>query len=68
MPAKRNKTPDNIKQYLPCKSTSARLIKGTYYVYKYSAVKLPSGKWGTDSGKAIGKITLERALCPMSDI
>ena len=30
-------TPDNVKEYLPCKSTSARLIKGTYYVYKYTA-------------------------------
>ena len=49
-------TPDNVKEYLPCKSTSARLIKGTYYVYKYTAVKLPSGKWGTDSGYVIGKI------------
>lgn len=57
-------TPDNVKEYLPCKSTSARLIKGTYYVYKYTAVKLPSGKWGTDSGYVIGKIIPGKGFMP----
>lgn len=64
MPKASPSTPDFIKIHLPCKSTSARLINGTYYVYKYSAVKLPSGKWGTDSGKAIGKIIPGEGFVP----
>ena len=64
MPKKPSTTPENVKRFLPCKSTSARLIKGTYYVYKYTAVKLPSGKWGTDSGYAIGKIIPGECFVP----
>ena len=64
MPKANSSTPDSIRKHLPCKSTSARLINGTYYVYKYSAVKLPSGKWGTDSGKAIGKIIPGEGFVP----
>ena len=54
--ARKSSIPDDILQYKPCKCTKVRDDNGTYRVYKYSAVKLPSGKWGTDSGYLIGKI------------
>ncbi len=54
--AKKSSIPVEISQYLPCKCTRIRNDRGTYRVYKYKAVKLPSGKWSNDAGYLIGKI------------
>ncbi len=35
-----------------------------YRVYKYSAVKLPSGKWSSNYGYLIGKIIPDKGFCP----
>ena len=59
MPKKSSTIPEDILRHRPCKCTKVRNDNGTYRVYKYSAVKLPSGKWGTDSGYLIGKIVPE---------
>lgn len=57
--------PDSIKKHRPCKSCRIRYDDdGTYRVYKYNAVKLPSGKWGTDSGYLIGKIIEDVGFIP----
>lgn len=48
--------PDEIKQFKPAKCTKIRNDNGVFRVYKYKAVKLASGKWGTDQGYLIGKI------------
>lgn len=48
--------PDEIQQYKPGKCTKIRNDNGIYRVYKYKAVKLASGRWGTDQGYLIGKI------------
>lgn len=39
-------------------------ISGYYYVYKYSAKKLSSGKWGKSSGQCIGKIVEGKGFIP----
>ena len=54
--ARKSSIPEEILQYKPCKCSKVRNDNGIYHVYKYSAVKLPSGKWGADSGYLIGKI------------
>ena len=40
--------PDEILQYKPCKCCRIRNDNGIYRVYKYSAVKLSSGKWSSN--------------------
>ncbi len=48
--------PPEILAQVPCKSCRVQKTKDGYKVYKYKAVKLPSGKWGNDSGTLIGII------------
>jgi len=56
--------PQEILQYKP--STCCRIRKdgNTYRVYKYSAVKLPSGKWSSNYGNLIGKIIPGKGFSP----
>lgn len=56
--------PDEIKQYRPAKCTRIRNDKGVFRVYKYKAVKLASGRWGTDQGYLIGKIVPGTGFVP----
>ena len=62
--SKGNKIPDEIKQYLPCKSTRIRKDGDTYRVTKYEAYKTPSGKWSSGHEKLIGKIIPGVGFCP----
>ena len=62
--AKASVVPDEIKQLVPMKCCRVRNDNGKYRVYKYEAVKLPSGKWGASPGILIGKITLEQGFIP----
>ncbi|MCR5420345.1 MAG: transposase [Lachnospiraceae bacterium] len=54
--ARKSSIPEEILKYRPAPSTKVRNDNGIYHVYKYSAKKLKSGKWGTNSGYLIGKI------------
>lgn len=54
--ADRSALPPEILAQVPCKSCRVQKTKDGYKVYKYKAVKLPSGKWGNDSGTLIGII------------
>lgn len=56
--------PEDIKQYRPGPCTEIKLINGHYYVYSYSSVRLPSGRWGKKSGKSIGKIVPGKGFIP----
>lgn len=56
--------PDNVKKYRPEKCTRIRNDNGIYRVYKYSAIKLPNGKWSSSSGYLIGKIIPDRGFSP----
>lgn len=56
--------PEEILQYKPCKCARIRNDGGTYRVYKYSAIKLPSGKWSSDYGYLIGKIIPDVGFSP----
>lgn len=56
--------PDEIRQHIPCKCCRLQKKNDTYYVYKYGSVKLPSGKWSSDSGYCIGKISPGAGFCP----
>lgn len=56
--------PDDILQHVPCKCCRVRDDGGVYRVYKYSAVKLPSGKWSSDYGHLIGKILPGKGFIP----
>ena len=58
------KIPEDIKKYVPEPCCRIRMINGTYYVNKYQAVKLPSGKWSSSNGYAIGKIIPGEGFCP----
>ena len=51
-----SKIPENVKRYRPETCSEIKLISGHYYVYRYSAVLLASGKWGKKSGPCIGSI------------
>ena len=51
-----SKIPESIKRYRPETCSEIKLISGHYYVYRYSAVLLASGKWGKKSGPCIGSI------------
>ena len=48
--------PENVLCFKPCKCCRIRNDNGVYRIYKYNAVKLPSGKWSSDYGYLIGKI------------
>lgn len=56
--------PESIKKHIPMKCCRVRNDNGTYRVYKYVAVKLPSGKWGASSGILIGKIIPDQGFIP----
>ena len=56
--------PEEILKYKPCRCTRIRNDNGTYRVYKYSAVKLPSGKWSSNYGYLIGKIIPGEGFIP----
>lgn len=62
--AGKSSIPEEILQYKPCKCTRIRNDNGVYRVYKYSAVKLPSGKWSSNYGYLIGKIIPGEGFCP----
>lgn len=52
----RSSLPENVTRFKPCKCSRIRNDNGVYRVYKYSAVKLASGKWSSNYGYLIGKI------------
>lgn len=54
--AGRSSLPENVTRFKPCKCSRIRNDNGVYRVYKYSAVKLVSGKWSSNYGYLIGKI------------
>ena len=54
--AEKSSLSDDVLQYIPCKCCRIQQHNGTHYVYKYSSVKLPSGKWSNNYGYCIGKI------------
>ena len=56
--------PDSISQFRPGPCTEIKEIGGHYYVYMYSSVLLPSGKWGKKTGKSIGTIVPKRGFVP----
>ena len=62
--AMQSKIPNEIQQYLPEKCSIIKLIGGHYYVYRYKAIKLQSGKWGTKTDSCIGKIIPNIGFCP----
>ena len=62
--ARKSSIPDSILQYVPCKCCRLRNDGDVYRVYKYSAIKLPSGKWSSDYGYLIGKILPEKGFFP----
>ena len=64
MPRK-SSIPESVTKYKPCKCTRLRNDgNGVYRVYKYNAVKLPSGKWSSDYGQLIGKIIENEGFFP----
>ena len=63
--ARKSSIPEDILKHVPCKCCRVRNDGGgVYRVYKYSAVKLPSGKWSSDYGYLIGKILSEKGFIP----
>ena len=57
--------PEDILKYVPCRCCRVRNDSvGVYRVYKYSAIKLPSGKWSSDYGYLIGKILSDKGFIP----
>ena len=62
--ARKSSIPDSILQYVPCKCCRIRNDGDVYRVYKYSAIKLPSGKWSSNYGYLIGKILPEKGFFP----
>ena len=62
--ARKSSIPESILQYVPCKCCRLRNDGGVYRVYKYSAIKLPSGKWSSNYGYLIGKILPEKGFFP----
>ena len=56
--------PDEIQQHKPCSCCRIRNDNGTFRVYKYGSVKLPSGKWSSDWGYLIGKIIPGKGFSP----
>lgn len=62
--ARTSSIPENVSKYKPFKCTRIRNDKGIYHVYKYKAIKLPSGKWGSTAGDLIGKIIPDVGFVP----
>ena len=62
--ARKSSLPEEVTQHIPCKCCRIQENNGTYYVYKYRSVKLPSGKWSSDYGYCIGKIVPGTGFCP----
>ena len=62
--ARKSTIPEDITRHIPCKCCRIQKNNGTYYVYKYSSVKLPSGKWSNDYGYCIGKIIPDTGFIP----
>ena len=63
--ARKSTIPDGVTKYKPCKCTRLRNDgNGVYRVYKYSAIKLASGKWSSDYGYLIGKIIENEGFFP----
>ena len=56
--------PDSISKFRPGPCTEIKKINGHFYVYMYSSVQLPSGRWGKKTGKCIGSIILEKGFVP----
>lgn len=56
--------PKEVLAHVPCKCCRLRKDNDIYRVYKYSAVKLPSGKWSSDYGYLIGKILPDVGFVP----
>ena len=56
--------PENISQFRPGPCTEIKEIGGHYYVYMYSSILLPSGRWGKKTGKSIGTIIPEKGFKP----
>lgn len=62
---RKSSIPEDILKHVPCKCCRVRNDGGGIYrVYKYSAIKLPSGKWSSDYGYLIGKILSEKGFIP----
>lgn len=59
-----SKISEDILKYRPCKCVRLRIDKDIYRVYKYSAVKLESGKWSNNRGYLIGKIIPDEGFVP----
>ncbi len=62
--ARKSSMPDEVTRYIPCKCCRIQKNNGTYYVYKYSSVKLTDGTWSSDWGYCIGKIVPGTGFCP----
>ena len=62
--SRKSTIPDDILQYKPCPCCRVRNDNGTYRVYKYNSIKLPSGKWSSDWGYLIGKIIPGKGFSP----
>lgn len=62
--ARKSALPENVTRFKPCSCSRIRNDNGTYRVYKYSAVKLASGKWSSDYGYLIGKIIPGEGFLP----
>lgn len=61
--ARKSSFPEEILKYVPCKCCRVRNDNGVFRVYKYSAIKLPSGKWSSNYGYLIGKIIPGKGFC-----
>ena len=63
--ARKSTIPEDILKHVPCRCCRVRNDGGgVYRVYKYSAIKLPSGKWSSDYGYLIGKILSDKGFIP----
>lgn len=56
--------PDEIRALRPSADTTVKRIGDNYYVYEYRAKKLGSGKWGTKTGRCVGKIVPGEGFSP----
>ena len=56
--------PDSVSKFRPGPCTEIKEIGGHFYVYMYSAVLLPSGRWGKKTGKSIGTIIPDQGFIP----
>ena len=61
---RKSSIPEEISKHIPCKCCRIQKNNDTFYVYKYSSVKLTSGKWSSDYGYCIGKIVPGTGFCP----